>query len=270
VNPPTLVPQPRRSIWRSAWIVGSLLALVTGGLGLRLPAAHADGTSSLPSCPFWSTVTPPQRGVTSWVPPLQTASAVDFSHRMTPPTVTGSLAGGQVTFTLSRVPGAAAYRIWRNGQSVAWVTDWGQPTLTAVDAAPCQNANYSVVALSDQSGSDASMGRLAPYTLDTSGAVVPWQPPAGHTIPMLVTSYNDGGQTASGYNAQLGVCAVDPRVIPWGAYFTVPDYGTCYAGDIGLWIQNDTVDLWLPGAQANGWGVQNRTITFIASPFASR
>ena len=85
---------------------------------------------------------------------------------------------------------------------------------------------------------------------------------------MMVTSYNDGGMTASGYNAQLGVCAVDPRVIPWGTYFTVPGYGTCYAADIGTWIQNDTVDVWLPGSQANGWGVQHRTVTIIANPFS--
>ena len=77
------------------------------------------------------------------------------------------------------------------------------------------------------------------------------------------------GLTASGYNAGLGKCAVDPRVIPWGTYFTVPGYGTCYAADIGTWIQNDTVDVWLPGSQANGWGVQDRTITIIADPYGS-
>jgi len=86
---------------------------------------------------------------------------------------------------------------------------------------------------------------------------------------MMVTSYNDVGSTATGYAAGPGICAVDPRVIPWGTYFTVPDYGTCFAGDIGTWIQNNTVDVWLPGMQANGWGVQHRTITVIANPFGS-
>jgi 3D (Asp-Asp-Asp) domain-containing protein len=261
VNTPAQLPQSR--IRRLV----SLLALVVGALGAALPAAHAD---ALPTCPFWTDVTPPARTDTPWVPPKQTAPTVDFSSRTAAPSVTGSLVNGQVTFTLSRVPGAVAYRVWRNGQSVAWVTDWGQPTLTAVDTAPCQNAHYTVVSLTDQSGSDASMGRLAPYVLDADGTVKPYETPVGQTIPMMVTSYNDGGQTASGYQAQLGVCAVDPRVIPWGTYFTVPDYGTCYAGDIGTWIQNDTVDLWLPGEQANGWGVQHRTITLIANPFTSK
>jgi 3D (Asp-Asp-Asp) domain-containing protein len=246
------------------------LAIVVAGLAVPLSTqAHAAGTAALPACPFWTNVVPPVRSVTPWIPPSQTAAAVNFTHRLPTPTgVVGTLSGSQVSFTLNRVAGAQAYRIWRNGQSVAWISDWGQPTLTAVDTAPCQNAFYTVVAMSDQSGSDASMGQLsAPYQLAASGSVVPWQTPVGRTIPMLVTSYNDGGQTATAYNAQLGVCAVDPRVVPWGTYFTVPGYGTCYAGDIGTWIQNDTVDVWLPGMQANNWGVQNRTITIIANPF---
>jgi 3D (Asp-Asp-Asp) domain-containing protein len=86
---------------------------------------------------------------------------------------------------------------------------------------------------------------------------------------MMVTSYNDVAPTATGYHSGLGICAVDPRIIPWGTYFTVPNYGTCFAGDIGTWIQNDTVDVWLPGSQANAWGVQHRTITVIANPYGS-
>jgi 3D (Asp-Asp-Asp) domain-containing protein len=203
------------------------------------------------------------------VPPSQTAQPVDFSSRLAAPGgVTGTLTGSQVNLTFHRVPGAQAYRVWRNGQAVAWVSDWGQPALTAVDTAPCQNAYYSFEAMSDQSGADSSLGQMsAPYQLDSDGVVVPWQTPVGSTMTMMVTSYNDGGATASGYNAQLGVCAVDPRVIPWGTYFTVPGYGTCYAADIGTWIQNNTVDVWLPGSQANGWGVQHRTVTIIANPF---
>jgi 3D (Asp-Asp-Asp) domain-containing protein len=256
-------------------LLGIALAVVVAGFGVAVPmmtpAANADSTATLPTCPFWTNVVPPVRGVTPWVPPLQTANPVNFTSRLpTPAGITGTLSGGQVTITLNRVPGAQAYRVWRNGQSVAWISDFGQPTLTAVDTQPCQNAFYSVVAMSDQSGSDASMGQLSsPYQLAANGTVVPWQIPVGSTIPMLVTSYNDGGQTASAYNAQLGVCAVDPRVVPWGTYFTVPGYGTCYAGDIGTWIQNDTVDLWLPGTQANNWGVQDRTITIIANPFTN-
>jgi 3D (Asp-Asp-Asp) domain-containing protein len=233
----------------------------------------ADSASSLPACPFWDAgITPPARSVTPWVQPLQTAPAVNFSTRPAAPALTGTLSGGSVSLTVARVPGAVAYRIWRDGVAVAWISDWGQAVLTATDTSPCQNAYYTVVALSDNTGDDASMGQLSvPYWLGSNGVLAPGpgSAPVGTTISMLVTSYNDVGATASGLNAQLGVCAVDPRVIPWGTYFTVPGYGTCFAGDIGTWIQNDTVDLWLPGSQANGWGVQDRTITIIANPYES-
>lgn len=267
-------PRPLRGDPRRTRVIGAVWAVLLGSAAALMPfvaqTASADSAAGLPTCPFWTNATPPQRSVTPWVPPSQTAGAVNFSGRLPAPSgVTGTLSGGQVTITFNRVPGAQAYRVWRNGQAVAWVTDWGQAALTATDTAPCQNAYYSVVALADQSGSDASMGQLsAPYQLSAAGAVVPWQTPVGSTIDMMVTSYNDGGMTASGYNAQLGVCAVDPRVIPWGTYFTVPGYGTCFAGDIGTWIQNDTVDVWLPGTQANNWGVQDRTVTIIANPYS--
>jgi 3D (Asp-Asp-Asp) domain-containing protein len=234
-------------------------------------SASADSTSSLPDCPFWAGgITPPPRSDTPWTPPLQTAPARDFTSRLAAPAMSGSLSNGVVSLTVSRVPGAVAYRIWRDGVAVAWVSDWGQPTLTASDSSPCKNAAYTVVAMVDNNDNDASMGQLsAPYWLGSNGVVAPGagSVPVGTTITMMVTSYNDVGSTASGYASGLGICAVDPRVVPWGTYFTVPGYGTCFAGDIGTWIQNDTVDVWLPGDQANGWGVQHRTITVIANPF---
>ena len=56
---------------------------------------------------------------------------------------------------------------------------------------------------------------------------------------------------------------MDARVIPLGTRFKVDGYGYCYAADIGLWIQGKIVDVWLPGSQADNWGVQQRTITII-------
>jgi len=41
----------------------------------------------------------------------------------------------------------------------------------------------------------------------------------------------------------------------------VPGYGECYAADIGSWIKDDIVDVWLPGAQADAWGIQRLTLT---------
>jgi 3D (Asp-Asp-Asp) domain-containing protein len=237
-------------------------------------APGAESASSLPACPFWdSGVTPLARTVSPWVPPLQTASAVNFTSRPAAPALTGTLANGEVTITVNPVPNAVAYRVWRDGVDVGYISYWGQTgPLTVTDTSPCQGAYYDVVAMYDTSGDDASMGQLSvPYWLGDDGTLATGAGDAavGTQIPLMVTSYDNTGQTASGFNAQLGVCATDPRVIPWGTYFTIPGYGTCYAADIGTWIQNDTVDVWLPGSQANGWGVQDMTATIIADPYAS-
>lgn len=265
----------RVRLWLAA---GAAAAASTCGVML-LPltvanaATPAASTSSLPACPFWASgITPPARSVTPWTPPLQTAAAADFSSRPAAPTLSGTLVNGEITITVSPVPNAVAYRVWRDGVDVGYISYWGQTTpLTVTDTAPCQNAYYDVVAMYDTSGSDASMGQLsAPYWLGSNGTLAPGagDVPVGTTVSMMVTSYNDVGQTASGYNAQLGGCATDPRVIPWGTHFSIPGYGTCVAIDIGTWIQNDTVDVWLPTSQANGWGVQDRTLTVIADPYS--
>jgi 3D (Asp-Asp-Asp) domain-containing protein len=237
-------------------------------------SARAAAASALPACPFWDgNVTPPARSVSPWIPPLQTAPAVNFTSRAAAPTITGSLVNGDVTITVSKLPNAVAYKVWRNGVDIGYISYWGQTgPLTVTDTAPCQGAYYDVVAMYDTSGDDASLGQISvPYWLGSNGTIAPGpgDVAVGTQISMMVTSYNDVGLTSSGLNSQLGVCATDPRVIPWGTYFSVPGYGTCYAADIGVWIQNDVVDVWLPTSQANGWGVQDRTVTIIADPYAS-
>jgi 3D (Asp-Asp-Asp) domain-containing protein len=59
------------------------------------------------------------------------------------------------------------------------------------------------------------------------------------------------GKTKSGMDAQYGVVAVDPKVIPLGTkmYISVlddgiPDYGYCVAGDTGGKIKGNKVDLY--------------------------
>jgi 3D (Asp-Asp-Asp) domain-containing protein len=176
--------------------------------------------------------------------------------------VTGGLnANGTVTFTFSRVAGAQAYRAFRNGQALQWIDDWGQPTLQVTDNAPCQNANYQLLALGDKAGSEARLGQVSTaYRLGTSNRLAAWRIPAGTRLSYQVTAYNDFGLTALGYNAGPGFCAVDARNIPWGTRFYVPGYGYCYAADIGSWIKDAIVDVWLPGTQADAWGVQNREL----------
>lgn len=65
------------------------------------------------------------------------------------------------------------------------------------------------------------------------------------------TAYDDSpqsqekwvGQTATGVKPQVGVIAVDPRIIPLGTKLYVEGYGECIAGDTGGAIKGRRLDL---------------------------
>ncbi len=241
-----------------------LPALGGGAVASAAPAAapNAIGAATgLGACPFWSTVTPPVRQVSPFVAPPSLAGKYSIASRLPAPKfVSGSLSAGKVSITFDAVPGATSYRLWRNSIAVQWVTATGAATYTVVDPTPCNRAFYTLVANPD--GTTGTEGQLShPLRLNSNGVVRTWPTPTGQTMAMMVTSYNDPGMTAAGYQVGAGMCAVDPRVIPWGTRFWVPNYGWCYAGDIGTWIQGNIVDVWLPGTEASNWGVQDRVIT---------
>jgi 3D (Asp-Asp-Asp) domain-containing protein len=214
------------------------LAALTAGSLLAAPAAPASA-AALPACQHFYQGSIPDRPVTG-----------------------GLGTDGKVTFTFARVAGAKAYRAFRNGQALQWISDWGQPTLTVTDASPCQNANYQLYAMTAEDNSPGSLGQISTaYRLDGASRLATYRIPAGATLNYRVTSYNDVAQTALGYSAGPGFCAVDARIIPWGTRFSVPGYGECYAADIGSWIKDDIVDVWLPGSQADAWGIQRLTLT---------
>ncbi len=68
-------------------------------------------------------------------------------------------------------------------------------------------------------------------------------------IAMEATAYSEGGYTASGLPAKVGVVAVDPNVIPLGTkvYVETADgkyiYGTAVAADTGGAIKGNKIDL---------------------------
>jgi 3D (Asp-Asp-Asp) domain-containing protein len=248
---------------RTVWLAVPAVAVALGVTGVNLVDAYAAPAGGLAACKHFSNVVPPNRPPGPSHNSRSQGPKISLSGRLPAPGgVTGTYSGGKVTITFSRVAGAKAYRVWRNGQSVAWVDDWGQAALVATDSAPCRRAFYTVVALRQGVASDASTGQLSqPYRLEDSGSLKAFHLAAGTRLTYKVTSYNDQGQTASGYLAGLGKCAVDARFIPWGTRFKVDGYGWCYAADIGTWIQGSIVDVWLPGTEADQWGVQSRTIT---------
>ena len=168
-----------------------------------------------------------------------------------------------MTFTFDRVAGAKAYRAFRNGQALQWISDWGQPTVQVTDASPCYGAHYQVYAMTAEDTAASSIGQISTsYRLDASNRLAAYRVPAGTTLNYRVSAYNDVAQTALGYNAGTGICAVDARIIPWGTRLSVPGYGHCYAADIGSWIKDDIVDVWFaPGPDAGNWGIQRLTLT---------
>jgi 3D (Asp-Asp-Asp) domain-containing protein len=252
----------RRPTRRALWVALCLLAGAVAVGGFQMTSAYAASAAGLKACRHFSNVVPPNRPAGPSHNSRSQGPKISLSGRLpAPSTVTGTYAGGKVTINISRVAGATGYRVWRNAQSVAWVSDWGQASLVATDSAPCRHANYTVVALRNDA-SDASTGQLSQaYRLEDSGNLAKFKLAAGTKFSYKVTSYNDQGQTSSGYKAGLGKCAVDARFIPLGTRFKVDGYGWCYAADIGLWIQGNIVDVWLPGGEADNWGVQQRTIT---------
>ncbi|MFF1610897.1 3D domain-containing protein [Amycolatopsis sp. NPDC058278] len=236
------------------------LAALVGSL-LVAPTASA---ATLPACQHFYTGPIPDRPVTGGHGPGTLVGAADVGNRLPAPgSVSGGLGtDGKVGFTFARVAGAKAYRAFRNGQALQWISDWGQPTLTVTDASPCQNANYQLYAMTAEDNSPGSLGQISTaYRLDAANRLAAYRLPAGTTLNYRVTAYNDVAQTALGYQAGPGFCAVDARLVPWGTRFSVPGYGECYAADIGSWIKDDIVDVWLPGAQADAWGIQRLTLT---------
>lgn len=238
--------------------------LVAGLVFSVQPAASATSTAAnLPACQHFYPGPIPDRPPSPGVGPNPLIGPVDLSGRLVAP---GGVSGGigvdgRITFTFARVPGAQAYRAFRNGQALQWLDDWGQPTLRVTDATPCQGAHYQLLALGDRFGSESLLGQVSTsYRLDGAGRLAPYRIPAGTRMTLTITAYNDVGLTAPGYSSGPGVCAVDARRIPWGTRFTVPGYGSCYAADIGSWISGDIADVWLPGGQADAWGVQVREI----------
>lgn len=65
------------------------------------------------------------------------------------------------------------------------------------------------------------------------------------TAQFFVTGYVLRGLTATGTYVHPGTCAVDPRIIPLGSYFTISGIGTCHAEDTGGAIVGYRVDVWV-------------------------
>ncbi len=244
----------------TAAVTSSTVAATAGTTAHPRPASVSSRADALPPCPHFSTNPLPGRQQTPWIPPKQQAPAINLSSLL-PPVANfhGELTGGTVNLSFDAVPGATAYRVFRNSLPIAWKDENGSKSYAVSDDSPCEHADYQVLVLGKDSAPQqpgnaqrlGDDGKLAPFTFK-----------AGSTLHVMATAYNGGGTSAVGYPVTAGICAVDTRVIPWGTRFTVPGYGHCLAADIGTAIEGDTVDVYLDGQEASDWGVQFRDIVF--------
>lgn len=86
----------------------------------------------------------------------------------------------------------------------------------------------------------------------------------GREIKMKATAYTGGGTTASGRPAQVGVVAVDTRVIPLGTKLYIEGYGYAVAGDTGGAIKGNKIDLYFDThKEAINFGVKNVKVYVI-------
>lgn len=230
-----------------------------------LVVAPSTALAALPERQHFYTGPIPDRPISGGHGDGATAPAYDVNGRLPAPTgINGGLGtDGKVTFTFNRVAGAKAYRAFRNGQALQWISDWGQPTLLVTDANPCAGAHYQVYAMTAEDTAASSIGQITTsFRLNSSNQLAAFTLAKGTTLNHRVSAYNDVAQTALGYNAGTGICAVDARIVPWGTGLWVPGYGHCYAADIGSWIKDDIVDVWFPpGPAADNWGIQRLTLT---------
>ena len=104
------------------------------------------------------------------------------------------------------------------------------------------------------------------YLVFTSGATMPYTSVDTYTA----TAYDIHGITATGYPTEIGVVAVDPKVIPYGTrmFIQTPSgswvYGMAVARDCGGAIKGKIIDLWFPDYETCcKWGRRDITVYFL-------
>lgn len=77
-----------------------------------------------------------------------------------------------------------------------------------------------------------------------------------HAVMMASTAYTyTGRNTATGKKPQVGLVAVDPRVVPLGSRLYIEGYGFARASDRGSSIKGNRLDVFLESlAQCRKWG----------------
>ena len=104
------------------------------------------------------------------------------------------------------------------------------------------------------------------YLLFTSGTTMTYT----KIMDCNATAYDIHGITATGYPTEIGVVAVDPKVIPYGTrmFIQTPSgswvYGLSTARDCGGAIKGNIIDLWFPDYETCcKWGRRDVTVYIL-------
>ena len=76
-----------------------------------------------------------------------------------------------------------------------------------------------------------------------------------------ITAYCMGTTTFTGKPVKVGMCAVDPRVIPLGSKVIIKGIGTFVAEDTGGKVKGRTIDIYIPDCEkAWEFGVKRASV----------
>jgi uncharacterized protein YabE (DUF348 family) len=228
-----------QSLYTQAQTVGDVLQV----LGLEL---GPDDTLSLPRD------TAVQNGMSLTIGRTITAEE-EAKTPVQPPTVyetDSSLAAGEVRI----IPGVEGERVsryratYRNGELQ------GSKVLLSTTVTRAPVATRHIEGTKSSGGTHAILnapGYTGTYSRKMTVQSTWYNARGGDKLP------GDPGYgiTYTGAVLNIGICAVDPNVIPLGTRFYVDGYGPCVAADTGGLIKGNIIDLGYPDSAGDpGWG----------------
>ena len=85
-------------------------------------------------------------------------------------------------------------------------------------------------------------------------------------VSETITAYSGGGRTATGKKPRVGMCAVNPKLIPYGTRLYIPGYGYAVAEDTGGFVKKypTGIDVYMSSDSAcRQWGRKRNVTVYI-------
>jgi 3D (Asp-Asp-Asp) domain-containing protein len=163
----------------------------------------------------------------------------------------------------SKVDGAQGYTVYRSsdakklGKKVYTTKKTSKKSFKDENVAIDKKYYYTVRAWSKADGDDTTIAAIKSNRVKNS---LKYE----SSFKAKTYAYSGGGTTASGKKAQVGLVAVDPKVIKLGTWLYIEDYGLCQAADTGGSIKGNKVDLYMDSiSECYDWGVRNKKVYIL-------